>query len=165
MLNCLDIRDQIKGAKIGAINRCPEGVFLDKIVECLDYIENDLRIVRNRFVHDIWAPPLAEGNPAVRLNFTPRATKVATTGVREVFPYENLHVDIAEIRDVVTDIISEREYLMKIVECFQKPEDIGLPAQLSEPPPRLHLRRQREKQRQRDSAAAKPKRQPKSSRK
>lgn len=43
MSNCLDRRDQIKAAKIGAMIRCPPGDFLDAVIGSLDYIDNYLR--------------------------------------------------------------------------------------------------------------------------
>jgi hypothetical protein len=159
MIGCIDIRDQIQAAKIGAINRCPNGVFLDIVIECLDYINNDLRIARNRFVHDIWVPA-DDGKGAIKLNLTPKPTKVG--GVRDIQPWENTYVSIEEVREVTQDIIHERDHLMDILNCFQNPQDIGLPARLSKSPQRLHLLRKKGKQSQTDKARAKPQRQPKS---
>lgn len=157
MISCIDIRDQLQATKIGAINRCANGVFLDMVVDCLDYINNDLRVTRNRFVHDIWAPA-DDDKGARKLNLTPKATK--TGKAREIQPWENLYVSIEELREVTQDITHERDHLMDILKCFQNP---GIdPAQLLKPPPRLHLRRQKEKQSQMDKARAKPQRQPKS---
>jgi hypothetical protein len=156
MISCVDIRDQIQAAKIGAINRCPNGIFLDMVVDCLDCINNDLRVARNRFIHDIWAAPADDDMGVIKLNLTPKATKAG--GVREIRPYENLRVSIEEVREVTQDIVNERGHLMDILNCFQNP---GIdPAQLLKPPPRLHLLRQKEKQRQMDKAHAEPPRQP-----
>ena len=122
----------------------------------MDYINNDLRVTRNRFVHDIWAPA-DDGKGAIRLNLTPKTTKVG--GVRDVQPWENTYVSIEEVHEVTQDIIHEREHLMDILNCFQNP---GIdPAQLSKPPQRLDLLRQKEKQSQTVKAHAKPLRQPK----
>jgi hypothetical protein len=159
MIGCFDIRDQIQAAKIGAINRCSNGVFLDTIINCLDYIDNDLRTARNRFVHDIWGPA-DDGVGAIKVNVIPKATKV--DGIREIQPSENSYVSIEEVREVTQDIIHERDHLTDILKCFQDP---GIdPAQLLKPPQRLHLLRQREKQRQRDKRGAKQKHQRRSSR-
>jgi hypothetical protein len=69
-----------------------------------------------------------------------------------------LRIDIKEVREVTSDILNEREYVAKILQCFQNPDDDELPKQLAKQPPRLHLLRQREKQSQKDKAS--PKRKP-----
>jgi hypothetical protein len=156
MVGYIDIRDQIKAAKIGAINRCPEGVFLDIVVASLDYIDNGLRTARNRFVHDIWSPA-EDGTSAIRIALTPKAMTEVGTGARWVRHWENIPTALEEVREVTTDIINERNHVAEIVKCFQNPNDNELPARLSAPPPRLHLLRQLEWQSRTDSAAAKQK--------
>lgn len=159
MIGCIDIRDQIQAAKIGAINRCTNGIFLEAVINCLDYIDNDLRTTRNRFVHDIWGPA-DDGEGAIKVNVTPKAPKVG--GIREIQPWEDRYVSIEEVREVMQDIINERIHLTEILKCFQDP---GVdPTQLLKQPQRLHLLPQKEKQRQRDTCGAKQKPLPRSSR-
>jgi hypothetical protein len=160
MISCIDIRDQIKATKIGAINRCPPGDFSDRVVASLDYIDDGLRTARNRFVHDIWSPAKDDRN-AIKATLTPRAIKSPGTGIREVQAWESQYVSIDEIREVITDIINEQQYVARILECFQNPGDHTLPMRLAELPPRLHLLRQQEKQRQRGISIARRKSQPK----
>jgi len=152
MISCIDVKDRILATKIGAINRCPAGVFLEKICACLDYIDNDLRSARNRFVHDIWAPA-EDGRGAMKIDPTPRHGKAPGSGEREVRPYENRYVAIDELREVTADIIDEREFLGRLVECFQNPQDWNMPTRLAEPPRRLRRRRQPEKPHRADNAA------------
>ncbi|WP_428530680.1 hypothetical protein [Rhodopila sp.] len=162
MVSCIDIRDQIRAARIGAINRCPPGAFLESVIECLDYVDNDLRNARNRFVHDIWASA-EDGVGAIKANLTPRAIKTPGSGHREVQPWQNQYVSVEEVREITFDVINERQYLSAIVDCFLHPEQPELPAQLLERPLRLHLRRRMEKQDQAGTSGSKRKRPPKSS--
>lgn len=152
----IDIRDQIRASKIGATLRCPHGSFLNSTIECLDYVDNQLRTARNRYVHDIWASA-DDGQGAMRVNITPKISIAPGSGVREVRHWENVYVDIEEVREVIADIVDERIYLAELVKCFQNPQDVLLPAQLSAPPRRRHLLRQQERQRQKDKAGATPK--------
>jgi len=151
MSSRLDFRDQIAAAKIGAIIRCPSGDFLDNIIASLDYIDNDLRNARNRFIHDIWAPA-DDKLGAIRIDITAAPKKVPGSGARTVQTHQINYVRIEEVYEVTNDAIQERQYLAKIVQCFQYPEDTSLPSQLSERPPRLHLRRQQERQNQTDTS-------------
>lgn len=161
MIGCIDIRDQIKAIRIGVINRCQPGDFLERVVTSIDYIDDGLRPARNRFVHDIWSPTKDTGK-AIRADLTPKAIKSAGTGIREVQAWKSQYVRIDEIREVITDIVNEQQYLVKILKCFQNPQNRTLPARLAEPPPRLHLVRQQERQSQKDISNAKRKPQPKS---
>lgn len=157
MVSCIGIRDQIKAARIGAINRCPDGAFLNAVVASLDYIDNELHTARNQFVHDIWSPA-DDGASAIKVDLTPRAMKEAGTSARWIQQWDNRPMALNEVREVITDIVNERHYIAEIVKCFQSPADNELPARLSKPPQRLHLLRQRERQRQKmDKAAAKRK--------
>lgn len=154
MSRCIDFRDQIRAAKLGAINQCPAGVFLDAVIASLDYIDNELRTARNEFVHHIWSPA-GDGTGAVKVDTVPRTKKEPGTGIRSVQHWENRYLGIDEVREVTTDITNERHYLSKILGCFQNPKDNERVKQLSEFPPRLHLLRLKEKQRQMDKARAK----------
>ena len=128
MSNCLNRRDQIKAAKIGAMIRCPPGDFLDAVIGSLDYIDNYLRNTRNRFVHDIWSST-DEDLVAVKVDFTPRSTISPLTGVKTIQHWQNLRIDIGEVREVTSDIRNEREYVAKIFQCFQNADDDELPKQ------------------------------------
>src|SRR5271168_4250949 len=139
MSGCIDFRDQIKAAKIGAIIRCG-GDFLDRIISSLDYIDNELRTTRNRFIHDIWAPA-EDGTGAIKVDLTPKAKTAASSGERTIQLWDNAYLSIAEVQEVTADIINERDHLAKIVNCFQNPNDVELPSLLPAQPPRLHLLR------------------------
>jgi hypothetical protein len=143
MSGCLDFRDQIKAAEIGAITRCPHGEFLNNTIACLDYIDNELRVTRNRFVHDIWAPA-DDALGAMKIDTTPKVKRTPSTGIRTIQQWENKYVSIEEVREVIADIINERNHLGEILQCFQNPEDVELPSRIV-PPPRLHRVRQQDR--------------------
>lgn len=69
MSSCITQRDQIAAIKVGAIERCPAGKFLDLVLGSLNYVDNELRIERNRYVHDIWVGH-DDGIGAVRVDHT-----------------------------------------------------------------------------------------------
>ncbi|WP_400769410.1 hypothetical protein [Methylosinus sporium] len=52
--NEMDIRAKIQTIKALAYIRKPSDEWLNKMLILLDYIDNDLRVRRNRFVHDGW---------------------------------------------------------------------------------------------------------------
>jgi hypothetical protein len=163
MSGSLSLRDQLGAVRLGVIIRCTPGPFLDRILLSLDYVDNELRVSRNSFIHHIWATA-EDGVGAMKFDITARAKTRKGSGIREVQYGEILYLSLEEVREVIDDIVNERHYISKIVQCFQNPQDEELPRLLAELPPRLHLLRLRERQRQKDISGAKQKPQPKSSR-
>jgi len=153
MSGCIAQRDQIAAIKVGAIERCPSGNFLSLTLGSLNYVDNDLRIARNRYVHDIWVSS-DDGIGAIKVDLTRRIKRDQASGEQSVRQWENKYVTIDEILDVTADIISERDHLEEIVGCFQNPQDHERAMRLSAPPRRRHLLRQRERQSQTDKAGA-----------
>jgi hypothetical protein len=153
MSGCIAQRDQISAIRVGVIERCPAGKFLNLVLDSLNYVDNELRIERNRYVHDIWVAH-DDGAGAVRVDTTRRIKKDQESGEHFVQQWENKYVTIDEVRDVTADIISERDHLEEIVGCFQNPQDNERAMRLSAPLQRRHLLRQRERQRQMDKARA-----------
>lgn len=139
MVGCLDFRDQIRAAKAGAVNRFPNGPFLTVTIDCLDYIDNELRSARNRCIHDIWAPA-KDGVGAMRINVIARIGKEPGTGQWAVKPWDNHYFKVETVREITLDIVNERQYLLALVKCFRLPGRTQLPKQLVEPPQRLHPR-------------------------
>ena len=82
MSKCLDFRDKLRATKVGAIIRTPPGDLLESVVSTLDYIDNELRATRNRYVHDIWSPDSASS--AIRHELDARATKESGNGARTI---------------------------------------------------------------------------------
>jgi hypothetical protein len=156
MSGCIAQRDQIAAIKVGAIERCASGNFLNLTLESLHYVDNDLRIARNRYVHDIWLSS-DDGVGAIKIDFTRRIKRDQASGGQLVQHRESKYVAIHEILDVTADIVSERDHLEEIVGCFQNPQDRERAMRLSAPPQRRHLLRQREKQSQMDKVGAAPK--------
>ena len=146
MVSLLDLRVKIAAIKIGVINLCSAGDFLENVLSSLNYIDKELTATRNRFIHDIWAA--ADNSRIIRTNMTPKQLREPGSGVRTVQEWEPQYTTIDEVREVIDDIVQEREYLGRIVACFQNPQDTSLQSQLLAQPQRLHLRRQQERQRQ-----------------
>ena len=152
-------RDQIAAIKAGVIERCAPGEFLTLILGSLNYVDNQLRTERNRYVHDILVAH-DDGIGGVRVDRTQRIKKDLESGEQFVQQWENRYLTIEYVRRVITDVISERDHLEEIVGCFQNPQDGERAMRLSAPLQRLHLLRQKERQSQMDKARAKPRRKP-----
>jgi hypothetical protein len=152
-------RDQIAAIKAGVIERCAPGEFLTLILGSLNYVDNQLRTERNRYVHDILVAH-DDGIGGVRVDRTQRIKKDLESGEQFVQQWENRYLTIEYVRRVITDVISERDHLEEIVGCFQNPQDGERAMRLSAPLKRLHLLRQKERQSQMDKARAKPRRKP-----
>jgi hypothetical protein len=159
MSGCIGQRDQIAAIRVGAVDRCPAGKFLNLVLASLNYVDNELRAERNRYVHDIWVAH-DDGIGAIKVDITRRIKRDRETSEHFVQRFENRYITLAEVQDITADIIDERDHLEEIVGCFLNPQDIERVMRLSEPPQRRHLLRQREKQRQmdKDRAAQKPRR-------
>ncbi len=155
MVNCLDLRDLITATKVGAINKLPAGQLLETIISSLDYIDNELRTARNGFIHHIWAPA-EDGQGAMEVNITPKLQREAGSGQRSIQPWENKYITLAEVREVLSDITKEREYLGNIVLYLLSPQDTLLPSLLAKQPARPHLLRRKERQRRKGTLGASP---------
>ena len=153
MSGCIAHRDQIAAIKVGVIERCAAGKFLNLILDSLNYVDNELRVERNRYVHDIWAAH-DDGIGAVRVDLTKRVKKRQGSGEHFVQQQEYTYVTLDEAHEVISDIISERDHLEEIVGCFQNPQDHARAMRLSAPLQRRLRLRQREKQRQMGQASA-----------
>jgi hypothetical protein len=153
MSGCISQRDQIAALKIGVVERCGPGNFLDLTLASLNYVDNELRTARNRYVHDIWAPH-DDRIGAVKIDLTRRIKRDEESGQRFVQQWENKYTTIQEVQDVTADIIDERGHLEEILGCFQNSQDHERATRLSAPLQRRHLLRQQERQRQMDTARA-----------
>jgi hypothetical protein len=104
MVDCLEPRDVIKAVRIGAVasaNTDEEHAWANSLVEALDYIDNQVRPLRNRYVHDPWINLLGEIR---RVTTSPRLVKVQSFGRRTV-EYDKLHPgNKKELRTLISEI-------------------------------------------------------------
>jgi len=55
MTDCLDFRDQVGAIKVGAVAaKRFNNAWVEEVIDAMNYIDNDLRPLRNRYVHDLW---------------------------------------------------------------------------------------------------------------
>lgn len=161
MASFIDIRDKISALRVGVLKwNCPEEV-VTLLFDSVNYVDNGLRIARNRFVHDIRMTS-EDGINALHLQEAYSYAKEPASG--RLTPKDPIlvQVTIEEIQEVIEDIEGETTFLFRLYELFQSPHDEPLTPPL-EPPPRRHLLRQKEKQSRRDKAASAQKPQQKSS--
>ncbi|MEQ9247644.1 MAG: hypothetical protein RLO21_16835, partial [Nitratireductor sp.] len=73
-LASLDIRGKIVTAKALAhqIDEIDSPGFYDRVEELLNYVDNELRPERNRYVHDNWS---IAGSAAMRMRLAPKITR------------------------------------------------------------------------------------------
>ncbi len=162
MLACLDTRPQITAIKFGVPIRCESKSLCTAISESLDFVDNELRVERNRLVHDMWvADQLADG--AYRVTKKPKSPKDADIYRNSVFVGQIKRVPLLEIMDTIQDVVEEGSHLFLLSHFLDCPPDFGQVNPLPKPPERRLLRRQREMQSRMDTSDAKPLRQPRPS--
>lgn len=55
--SCLDFRDKLAAVKVGSVAAGTFGTaWCEAVIEELNYVDNTLRPLRNRYVHDYWWP-------------------------------------------------------------------------------------------------------------
>lgn len=157
MASCIDFREKIAAIKLGVLCwNCRQDI-VELVMNSLDYIDNQLRNVRNRFVHDIIAPA-DDGVGANRIKLTYSHGKEPSTGARRVINPAATYVSLEEMNEITSDIDNEKAFIGALELWFRRPHDKPLLYPLSKPPQRLHLRRLQEKQRPLDKVQ--PKRKP-----
>ncbi|MGH7022938.1 MAG: hypothetical protein ACREEB_05005 [Caulobacteraceae bacterium] len=74
MLDCLDPRDKTMAVKAGAIPYATArgAAWAAELIDSLNYVDNTLRPIRNRYVHDLWRE---HDKLAVRFTFRPKIEK------------------------------------------------------------------------------------------
>ena len=96
MLRCFDFRDQLSAIKVGVALMMIPDMVIDEVVETVDYIDNTLRLRRNRLVHDQWShePGFHHAN---RSQTTPKVVRPQAKQRREV----RIDVQAEEVMDLL----------------------------------------------------------------
>lgn len=104
MVDCLDLRDVVKAVKVGAIGSAKnddEYEWGNSLVEALDYIDNVLRLMRNRYVHDPW---WHDYRGVMRATTAPRVIKPQAFQRRQV-EFWKLHPgNKTELRTLIAEV-------------------------------------------------------------
>jgi hypothetical protein len=111
MIDCLNKRDLITAIKIGAVATSAtesERDWADEIISVMDYIDNELRPRRNRYVHDYW---WTEEGGVLTGNSSPKLVKPGPFQRRTVKHYDIKPVDIADLRALLREIQAHEAWL------------------------------------------------------
>jgi hypothetical protein len=89
----LDMRDKIRILRAVAFVRKIDAKWFKRLMAVLDLVDNDLRMKRNRYVHDVWSAPRG------RLRYTTRQTKFKKPQafVLELVTEEHTHVKMKDV--------------------------------------------------------------------
>ena len=161
MARCLSARDQLNAIKVGVVSRGYDYALCAAVTASANYIDNELRVARNRYVHDIWMVHEDLVN-AFHIEMSPKVQKISDS-LSVVQPTTMRRVSLEEVRELIEDVCGEKSHLAALTATTAVLPGAEVILRPPEPPPRLYLLRQREKQSQRDSALAGQKRQPKPS--
>ncbi len=161
MVGCLEVRDQLAAIKVGCVIRCANKAVVDAIFTSVDFIENQLRPARNRFVHDAWVPSI--NSTAFRVERRPKPLRDLPGHLRTPSGSKAHHVNLDEIEEVILDINHEKDYLLLLSTYMNCRADFDPKDLLGVTPARLHLIRIRDGQRHKDTDGAKQPRPPRPS--
>lgn len=104
MVDCLEQRDIIKALRVGAVataNSEEDYEWADALIEAIDYIDNILRPLRNRYVHDPW---WHDHRGVMRATTAPRLIRAQAFQKRQV-EFIKLHPgNKTELRTLIAEI-------------------------------------------------------------
>jgi hypothetical protein len=113
----MNIRQSEKITIIRAVGtaQSPSLDWLERLTRTLTTIDNDIRPLRNRFVHDMWL--ISQHEPLLRRT---RTTKISRPQARqiEVSAFSDRSTQVSEILDLVTKIREASEELNRLADDY-----------------------------------------------
>jgi len=164
IVRCFDFRDQLAALKMALVTRVKNEQAIDALFQSIDYIDNTLRIRRNRYVHDLWFlgdMPDREGIQVFRSSYTAKIFRPQAKQPRAL-KFDMRHELLDDMIQTVEEIRLHRAFIITVIDRLKRGR--GMAGLLSELPPRHFLPRPEEKQNQMGSGPAKRQRPPRSSR-
>jgi DNA polymerase III delta prime subunit len=116
----LDMRDKIKMLRAVAFLRKIDMSWFKKLTKILDRIDNELRIKRNRFVHDSWVAPQGR---IQRINKQIKFKKPKAF-VLELLTEERTSVKMKEVWDLGKSIVSAQMKIVGLAIEFKNIDDL-----------------------------------------
>ena len=160
MTSCLDLRDIMNALRIGAIVATESDTvgrrWAETLVDSLNYIDNTLRPLRNRFVHDSWYVDLDKG--VSRFTYAPKIVQGQSRQPKTVTPGQTAKQDPREGRLLEKEILTQSIWLSDLYIWYFNRDRWPIEALLSGQPAQRLLPRPPEKQS--PSGNAKPRRKP-----
>jgi hypothetical protein len=147
VLHCFDSREQIKAIKLYAVENIQIVPLVDALFSCLDYIDNELRAMRNDWIHADWCAEDPKGKgPVSTMSYKARISRPQARQPRQ-WSSEWKDRKIEELAADINEVREHTNYLSQIA-CFhdydhQSPE---LKRRLAKSPARRHLLHPRGKQ-------------------
>jgi hypothetical protein len=138
MIDCLDFRDRIKATRIGAVATSeapPE--WAEELVEALNYIDNDLRPMRNRYVHDLWRSH--DDGSVLRLTAAPALYRAQARQAYSVRYGDITTESIKAVRVLIHDVKAFTRWLWDLFSFRDRMDNPSLKALLARRPRRRLL--------------------------
>lgn len=136
MTSCLELRDVMKALRIGAIvdtESDPDGRrWAEALIESIDYIDNTLRPMRNRLVHDSWYVDLDDS--VYRFTYAPRIVREQARQPLKVTPGHKTKQTPREGQLLVKEILAQADWLSNLYKWRINRERYPVEALLSERP-------------------------------
>jgi len=161
MAKCFSARDHLAAIRVGSVFASRNAQWVELTIMAADYVENQIRPQRNRYVHDTWVPT-GDGD-AILYNPAPKLSARHPSGSRAVQEGSIQRIHFDQINALISDILDHHQYFMALRSSVHAEADWTLPAMLTELPARPLLHVQKETQRQQAQSIAKPPRQRKPS--
>jgi hypothetical protein len=123
-MRCYDFRDHLAAIRVGAVGGAWSREWVELVIGAVDYIDNHLRLRRNRFVHDQW---LAAGEPAQVSHFSPIPKIVRSQAhmARIVVPTQRQVRELSEITDTTEEVAEHKSYLAFLGDIAARSNPVG----------------------------------------
>ncbi len=135
IVSCLDFRDLMNAVRVGAIATGQDRRWADEIIQTLNYIENDLRNSRNRYVHDRWW--LTDDGVVERYSKSPKVLKAQARTASHVTTGETTTESLPRLRSLTRDVRDQTDWLWDLGSWLE------VRTEFREPLPELLARRPR----------------------
>jgi hypothetical protein len=121
MIDCLNPRDIMQAVRVGAVGKASndaDHLWADTTVNALDYIDNVLRSLRNRYVHDPWWVDPTKG--VIRANTSPRLLKGQAFQNRKVEFVRLSHGLEEELHLLIGDVKAFDGWLWRLADWLER---------------------------------------------
>lgn len=161
ILRPVDVRDQLASIKIGALFSSLSKRWTESVVDTANYIDNDLRPLRNRYVHDHWFVDV-DGVTVYRLEISLTLRRPQSREALNLYAKAPTEVPIEHMWILANEMRLHARYLAALCQMAHKFGE-QMTRQPRRPPRRLRETGPQKPPPQRGSAAT-PRARPRSSR-
>ncbi len=145
IVRCTDFRDQLSALKLSAVANIDDDKCIDALISEIDYIDNTLRVRRNRYVHDSWFLGTVKSEPGIQVFRSSYAMTIKRPQARQrrELTWDMRHEKPGDLAILVEEVRAHADYIRLIILSLGK-RRVGLKRLLSKPPQRRILRPQSE---------------------